>query len=113
MNAEPEDRSPAEPLDEATVTRLCRAIVETSPLVYYVVDAASRVIYANPASEDFLGYAPDEILGMAASDLIHPDDLETALSALSQIVETGTGRPGQIPPMAMRVQHRNGETTYH
>jgi diguanylate cyclase (GGDEF)-like protein/PAS domain S-box-containing protein len=103
---------PTTPLDEATVTRLCRAIVETSPLVYYVVDAESRVIFANQASSDLLGYAPDEILGMAASDLIHPDDLDTALAALSQIVETGTGRPGQVPPMAMRVRHRNGETTY-
>ncbi|HEY5154475.1 MAG TPA: diguanylate cyclase [Acidimicrobiales bacterium] len=112
MNAAPEDRPPTGPLDEATVTRLCRAIVETSALVYYVVDAESRVIFANPASMEILGYAPDEILGMAASDLIHPEDLETALAALSQIVETGTGRPGLVPPMPMRVWHRNGEITY-
>ena len=94
------------------MTRLCRAIVETSPLVYYVVDAESRIIYANPASNDLLGYAPDEILGLAASDLIHHDDLDTALAALSQIVETGAGRPGQVPPMPMRVRHRNGEIVY-
>ena len=94
------------------MTRLCRAIVETSPLVYYVVDAESRIIYANPASRELLGYDPDEILGMAASDLIHPDDLDTALAALSQIVETGAGRPGQVPPMAMRVRHRDGEIVY-
>ena len=91
--------------------RLCRAIVSTSPLLYCVIDAGGRVTYANPAAELLLGYPPAELVGMIATDLVDPDDLETGLAALFQIVADGTGAPGQVPPMPMRLRHRDGSTT--
>jgi diguanylate cyclase (GGDEF)-like protein/PAS domain S-box-containing protein len=104
---------PVDPeVDEPRVDRMCRAIVETSTLIYYVVDADGRIIYANPASEHLLGYSSGEILGMAATELIHPEDLDIALAALSQIVETGDGHRRKAPPMAMRITNRSGGVTY-
>jgi len=90
--------------------RLCRAVVDTSPLLYCVIDEHGRVVFANPASELLLGYPPADLVGMVATDLIEPGDLETALDALSQIVTSGTGVPGQVPPMPMRLRHRDGTT---
>ena len=98
--------------DPGRLDRLCRAIVSMSPLLYCVIDQGGRITYANPASELLLGYAPAELVGMIATDLVDPDDLETGLAALFQIVTDGTGAPGQVPPMPMRLRHRNGSTTF-
>jgi diguanylate cyclase (GGDEF)-like protein/PAS domain S-box-containing protein len=107
----PGDADPGEP-DEGRLDRLCRAIVSTSPLLYCVIDAGGRITYANPASELLLGYPPAELVGMIATDLVDPDDLETGLAALFQIVADGTGAPGQVPPMPMRLRHHDGSTTF-
>nr|WP_300314766.1 ATP-binding protein [Halomonas sp.] len=37
-------------------------------------------LYASHAARDLLGYEPDELLGVSAYDLFHPDDLEALLS---------------------------------
>src|SRR6185295_13877430 len=75
--------------------------------------ADSRIAFANEASEHLLGYSPDELIGRPATEFVHTDDLSTALAALGQIVESGTDlRPGDVPPMAMRIRCRDGSLTH-
>ncbi|MGZ4717126.1 MAG: diguanylate cyclase domain-containing protein [Acidimicrobiales bacterium] len=93
--------------------RLTDRIIATSPLLYWVIDADSRIAFANEASGHLLGYRPDELIGRPATELVHTEDLATALAALGQIVESGSGlRPGDVPPMAMRIRCRDGSLTH-
>ncbi len=99
--------------DDLRRQRLADRIIATSPLLYWVIDADSRIVFANEASDHLLGYAPDELIGRPATEFVHTDDLATALAALGQIVESGSGlRPGDVPPMAMRIRCRDGSLTH-
>ncbi len=58
---------------------LARALDCLSEMVL-ITDAARRIIYANPAVENILGYTPDEIIGRQSSEIFgdipgNPDDL--------------------------------------
>jgi len=99
--------------DDLQRQRLSDRIIATSALLYWVIDGDSRIAFANEASEHLLGYRPEELIGRPATDLVHTADLDTALAALGQIVESGTGlRPGDVPPMAMRVRCKDGSLSY-
>ena len=99
--------------DDLRRQRLSDRIVATSALLYWVIDAESCIAFANEASEHLLGYGRDELIGRPATDFVHTDDLDTALEALGQIVESGSDlRPGDVPPMAMRVRRKDGALSY-
>lgn len=68
--------------DDRRRRRLSDRIVATSALLFWVIDADSRIAFANEASEHLLGYDPDELIGRPATDFVHTDDLDTALAAL-------------------------------
>ncbi|MCU1391217.1 MAG: hypothetical protein JWL72_4555, partial [Ilumatobacteraceae bacterium] len=46
--------------------------------VILVLDAMGSITYVTPAIERVLGYPISALIGTAAFDLIHPDDLEGA-----------------------------------
>ncbi len=108
-----DDTAGEESGDDRRRRRLSDRIVATSALLYWVIDAHSRIAFANEASRQLLGYDPEELIGRPATEFVHTADLDTALAALGQIVESGTGsRPGDVPPMAMRVRCRDGSLSY-
>src|SRR5205814_556900 len=43
------------------------------------------VTYASPSVRTRLGYAPQAVTGRALGDLVHPDDLRTALRNLAEV----------------------------
>jgi diguanylate cyclase (GGDEF)-like protein/PAS domain S-box-containing protein len=88
--------------------RLFRAIVESQPYVYAVLDDQTRFVYVNEAAREVLGLDPDQLRGRSAAELIHPDDLGTALDALSQVVEEWSERPGEGIPLELRVLRADG-----
>ncbi|HEY3672974.1 MAG TPA: PAS domain S-box protein [Acidimicrobiia bacterium] len=51
-----------------------RSLVQRSSDVAFVIDEDGCITYASPASERF-GYTPEDLIGTASRDLIHPDDL--------------------------------------
>ena len=73
-----------------TVPRLTGAIVETSPLLYWVVDAESRIIYANAASEQLLGYDPTRSWAWPPATSSTPTTWTPPWPRWAQIVETGS-----------------------
>jgi diguanylate cyclase (GGDEF)-like protein/PAS domain S-box-containing protein len=95
--------------DDATrAGDLCRAIVETSPYFYCVLDADVRFTFVSAAAEPMLGYDPAQLLGERAFEYVHPDDIEIATAALTQIFEEFGERPGEGVPIAMRLIHADG-----
>ena len=95
--------------DDATRSvDLYRAIVETSPYFYCVLDADARFTFVSAAAEPMLGYDPAQLLGESAFEYVHPDDAEIAAAALTQIFEEFAARPGEGVPIAMRLTHADG-----
>ncbi|HSO96572.1 MAG TPA: PAS domain S-box protein [Acidimicrobiia bacterium] len=61
------------------------------------------VTYLSPSSATLLGYAPDELVGTPAQDLIHPDDIaDIEGEAIAQF----GGKP--VAPIEYRARHRDG-----
>ena len=55
-----------------------RALVENSSDGIILLDRDGRVFYASPAVTRILGYDVDEVVGLDAFNLIHPDDFDYA-----------------------------------
>ncbi|HEX8387016.1 MAG TPA: PAS domain S-box protein [Rubricoccaceae bacterium] len=76
-----------------------RLFAETAGDVIVTVDAASRVLYVNPACESVFGYTADELVGRDLSVLV-PDRFHEAHRA-GRAVETGQrrldGRAVEVP----------------
>jgi PAS domain S-box-containing protein len=53
-----------------------RALVESSSDLIWEVDVDGRYTYVSPKIRDLLGYAPEEVIGKTAFDLMLPEDAE-------------------------------------
>jgi PAS domain S-box-containing protein len=84
-----------------------RLVVENAQDLIAVFDLEGKLQYASPSGEQILGWSLDEMVGSTAvSMMTHPDDLETAASAIVRAV-------GGEPTWAqMRVRHKNGSWHY-
>ena len=60
-----------------------RESADTSFDVVCEVDAAGRLVWLQPTVKALLGWDPEELLGTEARSLVHPDDVDTALSTRS------------------------------
>lgn len=80
-----------------------RRIVETTREWIWAVDKHGRHTYSNPAVEQILGYAPDEIARLNLS-LLHPDDRRRVEAELPEKIRRKEGWTGRI----MRWRHRDG-----
>ncbi|WP_247002069.1 MEDS domain-containing protein [Halosolutus gelatinilyticus] len=66
-------------------------IFESSHDAILVVDPeADEIVDANPAATEMLGYAREELLALAPSD-IHPDELDRFREFVEAVFENGTG----------------------
>ena len=51
-----------------------------------VLDPAGRIVHANAAAGDILGYAPAELAGRPVHDLLHPDERATLDTLAAEVV---------------------------
>ncbi|QHS15749.1 PAS domain S-box protein [haloarchaeon 3A1-DGR] len=66
-----------------------RTLVENAAEGMLTIDENSRIVYANPAIEDILGYTPEELVGSSKMRII-PERLRPVHgAALASYVETG------------------------
>jgi diguanylate cyclase (GGDEF)-like protein/PAS domain S-box-containing protein len=63
--------------------RLEAALTRSAPMAVLGVRTDGRVVYANPAVTDVVGFAPEELVGTNLIDYLHPDDAERAVLTLS------------------------------
>ena len=55
------------------------------------LDTQGRYITVNQAYANTVGYTPAEMIGMSWYPTVHPDDLETAIAAYQEMLNTGKG----------------------
>ncbi|MBS1852996.1 MAG: PAS domain S-box protein [Acidobacteria bacterium] len=80
-----------------------RAVMDNIMDLISVVDADAGIIYASPSHQVWLGYAPAEVRGISALQLMHPDDRTTAMHYLEELL---AGR--QTGLIALRIRHKDG-----
>lgn len=70
------------------------ALLRTSAELFLVSDRTGRLAYASPSAQRLLGVAPQELIGRALSELVHPEDvLDTADGVhVDRLLGTGPGR---------------------
>jgi PAS domain S-box-containing protein len=69
-----------------------------------MVDLDGRMIDANPAMCEMLGYSREEIKGKTVNDFIHPDDRDVSANERARIKDS-TDAP---PPIERRFVHKDG-----
>ena len=70
--------------------------------LFMVLDPAGRVLYVSPHGETLLGYAKPDLLGTAAMDILHPEELTPFLAAFAVAAPQAPAR-GRF-----RFRHKDG-----
>jgi len=81
-----------------------RALIENSLDAIAVLDAEGRILYKSQSEERILGYKPEHLVGKNFVELIHPDDVERAVSIVQAVKE----RPGMVLDCQLRCKHKDG-----
>ena len=81
-----------------------RSITENAFDMISLLDSEGRYLYCNPSYRTCLGYEPEELLGKAAFDLVHPDNLP----AIRKMFAEGVGKAGGTHRFTARLRHKNG-----
>ena len=71
-------------------------LTEVSPDAVIVIDDAGRILYANPATEELLGFDAAEIVGSDGFSFVHPDDVMLVLSSIKTIQPKDRGTPIEV-----------------
>jgi PAS domain S-box-containing protein/putative nucleotidyltransferase with HDIG domain len=81
-----------------------RAWIENSSDLITVVDLQGIIQYQSPSIKDLLGFAQEEVLGKAASDYIHPEDLQKMVTHFTETIQNSeSGASAQC-----RIRHQDG-----
>jgi two-component system cell cycle sensor histidine kinase/response regulator CckA len=81
-----------------------RVVTEASRDLITEVDTEGRLVYASPTCMDVLGYEPEEVVGTTPFVLLHPEDIDRAVTTYLAGVESES--PQTTSPY--RVRHRDG-----
>ena len=81
-----------------------RTILENAFEGLSITDREGIITYQSPASEQILGLKPEKLIGQKAIDLVHPDDVSTALNDFSYIMDN----PGVPLSTETRFRHFDG-----
>jgi len=81
-----------------------RRLVTCFPDIIVVLDTEGRYTFVSPRVQEFLGYTPNEYLGVSLDDRPHPDDRE-ALLAFFRSLTNGEISFGAVE---YRTAHKNG-----
>ena len=92
----------AESVADAERSRLASLVEHGSELITVVTEGL--ISYVSPAALTILGYAPDEIEGTVAIDLVHPDDVSDVLRAVRSLRDLPSGGP----PAECRMRRADG-----
>ncbi len=74
----------------------------TSPDLMVILSPEGLYQRVNPAWKEVLGYDPEDLIGLEAVSLAHPEDLAATEAAL------GTAQVGTLPSFENRFRHKDG-----
>ena len=86
--------------------RRFRALVEHGNDCIVLIDRSDSIQYASPALQRSLGYTAEEMRGMEASAIVHPDDVP-------KVDDARGSRPGDCVLGTVRLRHKNGTWRWH
>lgn len=89
------------PVDESALAGFA---AQHCPDMMVVVDPAGSVRFASDSVRRVLGFAPDDHVGSAIWDFVHPDDLVAAAGAVSEASRS----TGYHQPAVFRIRHNDG-----
>ena len=69
--------------------RRFRLLAENAGDLITSIDPHGIRTYVSPSCRSLLGYEPDELIGRAAVDIVHPDDREHIVRYLQSLLEHG------------------------
>ena len=76
--------------------------------IIVVLDAHATIRYVNPAVERIIGYKVEEVTGIKAFGLVHPEDSERAKQTFFEALWS----PGVRTPVEFRLRHADGFWRY-
>ncbi len=79
------------------------ALVQHASDVILVIEKDGTVVYASPAVERVLGYAPSD-LSRFGDDVVHPEHLEHAQALFVDAL----AHPGEVAWLELPLQHTDG-----
>ena len=101
--------------DVTEQTRAERALADSERRFRLMVESGADVVlvarkgkltYVSPAAEGVLGYAPQDLLGLATSDLFHPDDRSIVDTLREQFYGPQKLQRAQVK---LRMRHASGD----
>ena len=81
-----------------------RALVKNSNDVITLIDSAGIILYDSPGVFELLGVSPEQRLGHARFEWIHPDDLSYIRMLHEELLRT----PGARLRAQLRLRHADG-----
>ncbi len=91
-------------LEDAGIDDASRFVLASLPDLVLLLDGGGVLRFAGGAIGEVLGYEPADQVGANVFDKVHPDDVEYALGALSEVVR----KVGGHAPVQLRVRHADG-----
>ncbi len=80
-----------------------RMLADYSHDIVVRMRADGQRLYVSPSMKELLGWSPEEMMGPARWDLVHPEDREMVVEAMQLLPDDGT--PGQV---IYRAMHKEG-----
>jgi len=103
----PETAPPPATLDLAGPQQneqLFEALIHNAADVVQLVGTDTLIKYVNPAVRGVLGYAPEELIGHAVPEQLHPDELVLLEKSFFELAQ----QPGGKVHIEQRVRHKDG-----
>src|SRR6202166_4994665 len=74
------------------------SLIKNAPDPVFVSDLEGKILQANDAVYELLGFRPDEVLEQSLSRFISPDETREFTAALREVVEKGVTRNARLNP---------------
>jgi diguanylate cyclase (GGDEF)-like protein/PAS domain S-box-containing protein len=98
------ERRQAEDALRASEARL-RTVLQNSRDVTAVLGEDGQLVWVSPGIIAMLGWPDDQVTGMNAFDLVHPDDVAGAFDSFMQAIENDEA----VDPVALRLRRHDGD----
>jgi PAS domain S-box-containing protein len=81
-----------------------RSLLENASEIIHELGADGRIRYISPSVVRVLGYRPEEMVGRAATEFVHPDDLPEIVRTFESCISTA----GVSSCLGIRIRHKDG-----
>ena len=84
--------------------RLFYSLIQNSSDIITILKEDGIISYESPSLKRVLGYAPDELIGRNAFELVHPDDVQKVRDAFAEVIRN----PDVLLSTQFRFRHKDG-----